>query len=127
MQIKMTSVFVDDQAKALKFYTEVLGFIKKVEVPVGEFLWLTVVSPETPDEVELVLEPNNHPAAQAYQAALKNDGIPCLSLAVKDIQAEYKRMQGLGVEFRGPPAEMGPTLATIFDDTCGNWVQMYQS
>ncbi|MBM7846191.1 VOC family protein [Herpetosiphon giganteus] len=127
MQIKMTSVFVDDQAKALKFYTEVLEFIKKFEVPVGEFLWLTVVSPEAPDEIELVLEPNNHPAAKAYQAALKTDGIPCLSLAVKDIDAEYKRMQGLGVEFRSPPTDMGPTRAAIFDDTCGNWIQMYQS
>ncbi len=126
MRIELTSIHVDDQAKALAFYTDVLGFVKKTDIPVGEFRWLTVVSPEAPDGVELVLEPNDNPAAQAYQQALVEQGIPCAAFAVDDTQAEYERLKGLGVVFTVEPMQAGPATIAIFDDTCGNLIQINQ-
>ena len=124
MRIHLTSVFVDDQAKALAFYTDVLGFVKKTDVPTGEHRWLTVVSPEAPDGVELLLEPNDHPAAQAYQQAIVADGIPATSFAVDDVQAEFDRLSAKGVTFTQPPTEMGPVTTAVLDDTCGNLIQI---
>jgi catechol 2,3-dioxygenase-like lactoylglutathione lyase family enzyme len=124
VRINLTSVLVDDQDKALRFYTEVLGFVKKNEVPLGEHRWLTVVSPEAPDGVELVLEPDEHPAAQPFKAALAADGIPFTSFAVDDVQAEFDRLKGLGVTFTQEPAAMGPVTTAVFDDTCGNLIQI---
>jgi len=124
MKIKLTSVLVDDQSRALTFYTEVLGFVKKLEIPMGEFKWLTVVSPDGSDEVELLLEPNAHPAAATYQRALHEAGIPLAMFFVDDIQDEYKRLEALGVAFRGPPTEAGSVKTAIFDDTCGNLIQI---
>jgi catechol 2,3-dioxygenase-like lactoylglutathione lyase family enzyme len=123
MIINVTSVYVDDQQKALQFYTEKLGFLKKTEVPAGDFLWLTVVSPEQPNGVELLLEPDQHPAAKTYKEALVADGIPFTSFAVPDAKAEYERLRDLGVEFTQPPTEMGPVTTAVFDDTCGNLIQ----
>ncbi len=128
MKIKLTSVFVGEQGKALKFYTEVLGFTKKTDIPVGEARWLTVVSPEGPDDIELLLEPNGHPAAAAYQKAIREAGIPVTAFAVDDVQKEYERLKGLGVVFAGAPApvsEAGPMVAT-FDDTCGNLIRLFE-
>ncbi|GAA4372432.1 VOC family protein [Agromyces bauzanensis] len=124
MRINVTSVLVDDQEKALDFYTRVLGFEKKVDVPAGEFRWLTVVSPEAPDGVELLLEPDQHPAAGPYKRALVADGIPFTSFAVDDVNAEHARLVGEGVEFTQPPTAMGPVTTAIFDDTCGNLIQI---
>jgi catechol 2,3-dioxygenase-like lactoylglutathione lyase family enzyme len=124
MRITVTSVFVDDQDKALAFYTEKLGFLKKTDLPAGEHRWLTVVSPEAPDGVELSLEPNDHPAARAYQEALVADGIPATSFGVDDVQAEYDRLTGLGVTFTQPPTDMGPVTTAVLDDTCGNLIQI---
>jgi catechol 2,3-dioxygenase-like lactoylglutathione lyase family enzyme len=124
MRINLTSVFVDDQAAALKFYTEVLGFVKKTEVPVGEHLWLTVVSPEQPDGVELLLEPSGHPAVAPYKHALAADGIPAAQFAVDDVRAEHDRLRRLGVTFTQEPAQMGPVTTAVFDDTCGNLIQI---
>jgi catechol 2,3-dioxygenase-like lactoylglutathione lyase family enzyme len=124
VRINLTSVLVDDQDKALRFYTEVLGFVKKNEVPLGEHRWLTVVSPEAPDGVELVLEPDEHPAARPFKAALAADGIPFTSFAVDDVQAECDRLKGLGVTFTQEPAAMGPVTTAVFDDTCGNLIQI---
>ena len=124
MKITLTSVLVDDQRKALRFYTEVLGFQKKTDVPLGEHSWLTVVSPEDPDGVELVLEPDEHPAAKPFKGALVEDGIPFTSFAVSDVKAEYDRLLALGVHFTQPPTEMGPTTTAVFDDTCGNLIQI---
>ncbi|WMX44519.1 VOC family protein [Streptomyces roseicoloratus] len=124
MRINLTSVFVDEQDKALRFYTDVLGFQKKTEVPLGGHSWLTVVSPDEPDGVELVLEPNQHPAAKAYQDALAADGIPVNSFAVDDVHAEFARLSALGVRFTQPPADMGPVITAILDDTCGNLIQI---
>lgn len=124
MIINVASVFVDDQAKALKFYTETLGFIKKNDVPTGEYSWLTVVSPELPDGVELLLEPDVHPAAKAFKKALVADGIPMTSFAVTDAQAEYDKLKAKGVVFTQAPAQMGPVLTAVFDDTCGNLIQI---
>jgi catechol 2,3-dioxygenase-like lactoylglutathione lyase family enzyme len=124
MRINVTSVFVDDQAKALAFYTDKLGFLKKTDVPAGEARWLTVVSPEAPDGVELLLEPNAHPAAQAYQQALVADGIPATSFAVDDVQAEFDRLSAAGVTFVQPPTAMGPVTTAVLDDTCGNLIQI---
>src|SRR5215217_3302545 len=107
MRINLTSVLVDDQAKALRFYTEVLGFVKKNDVPMGEHSWLTVVSAEDPDGVELVLEPDGHPAVRPFKEALVADGIPFTSFAVADVRAEYDRLTGLGVTFTQEPADMG--------------------
>jgi predicted enzyme related to lactoylglutathione lyase len=126
MKIKLTSVYVDDQDKALKFYTEVLGFVKKHDIPVGQFKWLTVVSPEEPDGTELLLEPSENPAAQAFKKALVKQGIPLAIFFVDNIQTEYERMQKLGVKFTTEPTAMGPTIAAVFDDTCGNLIQLNQ-
>jgi catechol 2,3-dioxygenase-like lactoylglutathione lyase family enzyme len=126
MRINVTSVLVDDQAKALRFYTDVLGFEKKTEIPLGEAYWLTVVSPEAPDGVELLLEPDGHPAAKPFKAALVEDGIPFTSFAVDDCEAEYARLTSLGVEFTQPPTAMGPVTIAVFDDTCGNLIQIAQ-
>jgi catechol 2,3-dioxygenase-like lactoylglutathione lyase family enzyme len=126
MKITVTSVLVDDQAKALRFYTEVLGFVKKTDIPLGEASWLTVISPDQPDGPELLLEPDGHPAAKPFKAALVADGIPYTSFAVADIQAEYDRLTGLGVEFTQPPTAMGPVTTAVFDDTCGNLIQIAQ-
>ncbi len=126
MRIKLSSVLVDDQSKAEKFYTEVLGFVKRHDIDMGGPRWLTVFSPEAPDEVELLLEPNENAAAQVFQKALFAQGIPLTAFAVTDIHAEYERMKALGVAFRGEPTAMGATLAVAFDDTCGNLIQLYQ-
>lgn len=124
MRINLTSVFVDDQATALRFYTEVLGFVKKAEVAVGEDLWLTVVSPEQPDGVELLLEPASHPAVPPFRDALMADGIPAAQFAVDDVQVEYERLRGFGVTFTQEPTSMGAVTTAVFDDTCGNLVQL---
>ena len=124
MRIHLTSVLVDDQAQALRFYTEVLGFEKKTEIPMGEYSWLTVVSPEAPEGVELVLEPSAHPAVAPFKAALVRDGIPFTSFAVDDVAGEHERLVGLGVRFTQPPTEMGPVTTAVFDDTCGNLIQI---
>ena len=126
MKIKLTSVLVEDQDKALKFYTEVLGFVKKRDVPVGQFKFLTVVSPEEPDGTELLLEPNENPAAKTFQKAIFEQGIPLTAFAVEDIQKEYERMKKLGVVFTQEPTKMGPVTQAVFDDTCGNLIQIYQ-
>jgi catechol 2,3-dioxygenase-like lactoylglutathione lyase family enzyme len=124
MKINITSVLVDDQDKALAFYTGPLGFVKKTEVPLGEHRWLTVVSPEQPDGVELVLEPDGHPAARPFKDALVGDGIPYTSFAVEDAKAEFERLSRLGVTFTQPPTPMGPVVTAVFDDTCGNLIQI---
>jgi catechol 2,3-dioxygenase-like lactoylglutathione lyase family enzyme len=124
MKINLASVFVDDQDKALSFYTETLGFVKKTEMPVGEFKWLTVVSPEDPDGVELVLEPSDHPAVKPFKEAIVADGIPYTSFAVADVQAEYERLSARGVKFVQQPTSMGPVTTAVFDDTCGNLIQI---
>jgi catechol 2,3-dioxygenase-like lactoylglutathione lyase family enzyme len=124
MKINLTSVLVDDQAKALQFYTDVLGFMKKEDVPVGEHRWLTVVSPEDPDGPELLLEPDSHPAAHPFKAALVGDGIPFTSFAVDDVQREFERLSSLGVRFTQQPTEMGPVTTAVLDDTCGNLIQI---
>lgn len=129
MRIKLTSVFVDDQDKALKFYTEVLGFVKKSDFPVGQFRWLTVVSPEEPDGVELALEPNDNPAARAYQKAIYDQGIPAMVFFVEDLQKEYERLKEMGVVFRTEPTQTAQTAGGIYavlDDTCGNLIQIFQ-
>jgi catechol 2,3-dioxygenase-like lactoylglutathione lyase family enzyme len=124
VRINLASVLVDDQQKALRFYTEVLGFEKKTDVPLGEHSWLTVVSPEDPDGVELVLEPSDHPAVGPFKAALVADGIPFTSFAVTDVQKEYERLTALGVTFTQPPTVMGPVTTAVLDDTCGNLIQI---
>src|ERR671918_2118125 len=124
MRINVTSVLVDDQDKALAFYTDVLGFVKKTEVPLGEARWLTVVSPEQPDGTELLLEPDGHPAAGPFKRALVDDGIPFTSFAVDDVNAEFERLRGLGVRFTQEPADMGAVTTAVFDDTCGNLIQI---
>lgn len=126
MKIKLSSVLVDDQDKALKFYTEVLGFVKKTEIPVGEFRWLTVVSRDEPDSTELVLEPDANPAAKTYKKAIFEQGIPLTAFQVDDIQEEYQKMKRLGVRFTQEPTQMGPVTQAVFDDTCGNLIQIYQ-
>lgn len=127
MRVKLTSVLVHDQDEALRFYTEVLGFLKKTEVPLGEHRWLTVVSPDDPDGCELLLEPDGHPAAKPWKEALVNDGIPYTSFAVDDVRAEFDRLRGLGVRFTQEPLQMGPVTTAVFDDTCGNLIQLAQS
>ena len=124
MRIVVTSVLVDDQDKALDFYTRVLGFVKKTEVPLGDARWLTVVSPEDPDGPELLLEPDSHPAAGPFKAALVADGIPYTSFGVTDVAVEHDRLAALGVSFTQPPLEMGPVTTAVFDDTCGNLIQI---
>lgn len=127
MRIHLSSIFVDDQDKALQFYTEVLGFVKKAEVPLGNDRWLTVVSPEDPEGVELLLEPSGHPAVKPYRDALIKDGIPMTAFAVPDVQAEFARLQELGVRFTQEPVSMGPVTVAVFDDTCGNLIQIVHS
>jgi catechol 2,3-dioxygenase-like lactoylglutathione lyase family enzyme len=124
MKINLTSVLVDDQAKALAFYTYVLGFVTKEDIPLGEHRWLTVVSPEDPDGPELVLEPDTHPAARPFKEALVNDGIPFTSFAVDDVGRDFERLTGLGVRFTQEPTEMGPVTTAVLDDTCGNLIQI---
>jgi catechol 2,3-dioxygenase-like lactoylglutathione lyase family enzyme len=124
VRIVVTSVLVDDQDKALRFYTDVLGFVKKTEIPLGAHRWLTVVSPDDPDGVELVLEPDEHPAIKPFKRALVEDGIPFTSFGVKDVNAEYQRLVGAGVRFTQPPVDMGPVTTAVFDDTCGNLIQI---
>ena len=127
MKIKLNSVMVDDQERALRFYTEVLGFVKKQDIPVGEFKWLTVVSPEEPDGTELVLEPVGFPFARTYQKSLFEAAIPLTAFAVEDIHKEYERLKKLGVKFTQEPTKMGPVTQAVFDDTCGNHIQIYQT
>src|SRR4051794_5368420 len=124
MKIVVTSVFVDDQDKALRFYTDVLGFVKKTEIPLGGVSWLTVVSAEDPDGTQLSLEPDAHPAARPFKQALVADGIPFTSFAVDDVAAEYERLVGRGVKFTQPPTDMGTVTTAVFDDTCGNLIQI---
>ncbi|MET4783546.1 VOC family protein [Glaciihabitans sp. UYNi722] len=124
MRITLTSVFVDDQEKALRFYTEMLGFIKKNDVPLGEDRWLTVVSPQDPGGTELLLEPSGHPAVKPFKEALVADGIPYNSFAVDDVAAEYERLRSLGVRFTLEPTAMGPVTTAVLDDTCGNLIQI---
>ncbi|MFE5483544.1 VOC family protein [Streptomyces sp. NPDC056527] len=124
MRIHITSVFVDDQEKAERFYTDVLGFVKKHDVPLGTDRWLTMVSPEDPEGTELLLEPSRHPVVQAYQTGLAKDGIPAVSFAVDDVRAEFDRLRGLGVRFTQDPLEMGPSTTAVLDDTCGNLIQI---
>jgi catechol 2,3-dioxygenase-like lactoylglutathione lyase family enzyme len=124
MKIVLTSVLVDDQDKALSFYTDILGFAKKTEVPMGEHRWLTVVSPDAPDGPELVLEPDGHPAAGPFKRALVEDGIPFTSFAVDDVKIEYERLRAAGVRFTQPPVAMGPVTTAVLDDTCGNLIQI---
>jgi catechol 2,3-dioxygenase-like lactoylglutathione lyase family enzyme len=127
MRITLTSALVDDQEGALHFYTDVLGFRKKSEIPLGEHRWLTVVSPDDPDGTELVLEPDTHPAARPFKAALVADGIPFTSFAADDVDKEFERLRSLGSEFTQEPAAMGPVTTAVFDDTCGNLIQITQT
>jgi len=124
MRINLVSVLVDDQDNALRFYTEVLGFVKKTEIPTGGYRWLTVVSAEDPDGVELSLEPDEHPAAKPFKAALVSDGIPFTSFAVDDVYAETERLRARGVRIVQEPAQMGAVTTAVFDDTCGNLLQI---
>lgn len=126
MRINLASVFVDDQVKALRFYTETLGFLKKHDIPMGEYRWITVVSPDDPGGTELVLEPDAHPAVRPFISAIVEDGIPTTSFAVHDICAEHKRLEELGVRFTQPPTDLGPVITAVFDDTCGNLIQITQ-
>jgi catechol 2,3-dioxygenase-like lactoylglutathione lyase family enzyme len=126
MRINLTSVLVDDQDKALRFYTEKLGFTPKHDIPMGPARWLTVVSAENPDGTELVLEPDGHPAVKPFKEALVADGIPFTSFAVEDVRAEFERLSGLGVRFTQEPVDMGPVTTAVLDDTCGNLIQIAQ-
>ncbi|KRV48619.1 bleomycin resistance protein [Wenjunlia vitaminophila] len=124
MKVNLSSVYVDDQEKALRFYTEVLGFVKRSDIPLGADRWLTVVSPEEPDGTELVLEPDSHPAVRPYKEALVADGIPLTSFAVDDVREEFARLSELGVRFVQEPVEMGEITVAVLDDTCGNLIQI---
>jgi catechol 2,3-dioxygenase-like lactoylglutathione lyase family enzyme len=124
MRINLTSVFVDDQRAALAFYTDVLGFLKHRDIPLGSDSWLTVVSPEAPDGPELLLEPSSHPAVKPYRDALVKDGIPLAQFAVDDIERVYTRLTDKGVVFTQPPTDVGPAMVAVFDDTCGNLIQI---
>ena len=126
MRIHVMSVFVDDQRRALDFYTDTLGFEKKTDIPLGDASWLTVVSPEQPDGTELLLEPSGHPAVKPWKDALVEDGIPAASFAVDDVRAEWDRLHARGVRFTQEPTEMGPVTTAVFDDTCGNLIQIVQ-
>ena len=126
MRIGLTSIFVDDQERALRFYTEVLGFQPKNDVPLGEHRWLTVVSPQQPDGVEIVLEPDAHPAVRPFKEALVADAIPFNAFSVDDVHAEVARLKGLGVTFTQEPLTMGPITTAVLDDTCGNLIQLVQ-
>lgn len=126
MRIKLNSIVVDDQAKALTFYTDTLGFVKKQDFPAGEFRWITVVSPEDPDGTELALEPDNNPIAKTFQSELFQQGIPFTAFEVDDVQHEYDRLTEKGVSFTMKPTELGPVRAAILSDTCGNLIQLYE-
>jgi catechol 2,3-dioxygenase-like lactoylglutathione lyase family enzyme len=126
VRINLTSILVDDQDKALRFYTEILGFTPKTDIPMGGARWITVVSPEDPDGTELVLEPDGHPAVKPFKEALVGDGIPFTSFAVEDARAEYERLTALGVRFTQEPVAMGPVITAVLDDTCGNLIQIAQ-
>lgn len=126
MKIKLNSIFVQNQEKALAFYTDILGFRKSRDIPMGEFRWLTVVSPEGPADVELVLEPNANPAARTFQEALLAQGIPCTAFEVDDLASEAKRLKQAGVKFTMDPKDVGPVNLAILADTCGNLIQLYQ-
>jgi len=126
MRIKLNSILVDDQAKALRFYTEVLGFRLKHDIPAGGFRWITVVSPEGPDDLELVLEPNANPAGKTFQEAIFAQGIPATAFESSDLESDVARLEKLGVTFTTPPTAMGPVSLAIFSDTCGNLIQIYQ-
>jgi catechol 2,3-dioxygenase-like lactoylglutathione lyase family enzyme len=126
MKIKLTSIMVDNQEKALTFYTEVFGFAKKHDIPVGEYRWLTVTSPEGPDDLELALEPNANPAGKTFQEAIFKQGIPITAFEVDDIQKEFTRLRGLGVVFTQEPTPAGPVTIAVCADTCGNLIQLYQ-
>ena len=126
MRIKLSSIMVDDQEKALRFYTEILGFKKKHDIPVGEYRWITVTSPEGPDDLELVLEPNANPAGKTFQEAMFSQGIPLTAFEVADIAGEFARLTAKGVAFTRPPEPAGPVTLAIFADTCGNLIQLYQ-
>lgn len=126
MKIRLSSVYVDELDKALKFYTEVLGLVKKTDIPAGKYRWLTVVSPEEPDGTELLLEPSDNPATKTFKKALFEQGIPLTQFAVEDIQKEYERMKKLGVNFTMETTKMGPVTVAVFDDTCGNLIQIVQ-
>ncbi len=124
MKIVVTSVLVDDQEKTLAFYTNILGFVKKTDIPLGHARWLTVVSPDNPNGTELLLEPDEHPAAGPFKRALVEDGIPFTSFGVENVHAEYERLKAAGVHFTQPPVAMGPVTTAVFDDTCGNLIQI---
>ena len=126
MRIHLAGVFVDDQQKALRFYTETLGFQLKHNIPLGEFAWITVVSPEDPEGTEFLLEPDAHPAVRPFIEALVADGIPSTSFAVDDVQAEYDRLVAAGVTFVQPPTDLGPVITAVLDDTCGNLIQIQE-
>ena len=126
MKVNLTNIFVQDQEKALEFYTEKLGFVKKHDVPVGQFKWLTVVSPENPDGTELLLEPNDNPLAETYQKGIFEQGIAAISFEVDDINAEHEKLKKLGVRFTMSPTKMGEVTIAVFDDTCGNLIQIME-
>jgi catechol 2,3-dioxygenase-like lactoylglutathione lyase family enzyme len=126
MRIKLTSIMVDDQEKALRFYTDVLGFAKCKDIPVGEFRWITVTSPEDRNDLELVLEPNANPAAKVFQGAMFKQRIPLAAFEVSDLAAEFARLSAKGVTFTQPPTAAGPVMLAVFADTCGNLIQLYQ-
>ncbi|MEH6948185.1 VOC family protein [Bacillus sp. JJ634] len=126
MRIVVTSIFVQDQEKALEFYSEKLGFVKKEDVPAGEFRWITLVSPDDQDGTELLLEPNVHPAAKEYQKKIFAEGIPATMFGVADIRKEYERLMEKGVKFTMEPTRMGEVTIAVFDDTCGNLIQIVQ-
>jgi catechol 2,3-dioxygenase-like lactoylglutathione lyase family enzyme len=126
MRIKLTSIMVDDQEKALRFYTDILGFKKKHDIPVGEYRWITVTSPEGPDDLELALEPNANPAGRVFQEAMFAQGIPLAAFEVADIAGEFARLSAKGVAFKQQPAKAGPVTIAVFADTCGNLIQLYQ-
>lgn len=124
MRISLTSIFVDDQRAALAFYTDVLGFLERQDIPLGDASWLTVVSPDSPEGPELLLEPAGHPAVKPYREALVEDGIPLAQFAVPDVEAEYDRLIDRGVSFTQPPTDIGTAVVAVFDDTCGNLIQI---
>ena len=126
MRIKLASIMVDDQDKALRFYTEVFGFVKKHDIPVGEFRWITVVSPDGPGDVELALEPNANPIGKTFQEGLFKQGIPATAFEVEDIEQEFQRLKALGVAFTQGPSRHGPVTIAVCADTCGNLIQLYQ-
>ena len=126
MRIRLTSVMVDDQEKAIRFYTDVLGFKKNKEFPVGDYKWITVVSPEGPDELELSLEPNANPAGKTFQEAMFKQGIPVAAFESSDIQKDFERLRSRDVVFTREPTRMGPVIMAVFSDTCGNLLQLYQ-